>query len=78
MIVTTKNGSQYEIFVDGTTNQLRVKGTPFELVVTDLKNLIIGEKLEIKGYLINPLTQAPKINSGKYSFTTATIARIQP
>lgn len=78
MLITTKNGSQYKIFVDGKTNQMRVEGTPFELVVTDLKNLIIGERLEIKGYLINPMTQAPKINSGKYSYMTATIARIEP
>ncbi|MCR5146356.1 MAG: hypothetical protein K6B70_03290 [Clostridia bacterium] len=80
MIVTTKNGSQYVFFVDTLSNQMRVKGGPFEVefVVTDLKNLTIGERLEIEGYFLDPITHVPKYSFGKRSNITATIAKIQP
>lgn len=78
MTVITKNGSEYAIYVDPVTSQVRVKGTPIELVITDLLNMFIGEHLVIKGYLMNPITQAPKISLGKFSYTTSSITKILP
>ena len=78
MTVITKNDSKYDIYVDAETSQMRVKGTPIELAVTDILNVFIGERLVIKGYLINPETKAPKISLGKFSYTTSTIAKIMP
>ena len=78
MTVITQNGSKYDIYVDAETNQMRVKGTPIELVVTDLLNVLIGEHLVIKGYLMNPMTKTPRISLGKFSYTTCTITKILP
>ena len=78
MTVITKNGSKYAIYVDPVTSQIRIKGTPIELVITDLQNMFIGEHLVIKGYLMNPMTGTPKISLGKFSYTTSTITNILP
>lgn len=77
MTVITKAGRKYDFYVDD-AKQFRVNGTPRELVVTDLLNLMVGEHLTIKGYLLNPLTLSPQTGLGKFTYTTSTISNIIP
>lgn len=78
MTVFTKNCTEYRFYIDAATNQMRVEGTPIELVVTDLQDLEIGKQLVIKGYIINPITKAPRASLGKFCVRTSTISKIQP
>lgn len=76
MTVITQSGSvyQFEVF----DNSVRVLYGSKEILVTDIKDMLVGNRMTVRGYDLDPYTMQPRTDCGKYFFTTSPIVEILP
>ena len=78
MTIITQNGGIYEFTTNNVHNSLRVKHGSKQLEVTDIKNILVGERMVINGYLVDVNTDTPLRKCGKVYFFTTPIVKIFP
>lgn len=77
MTIITQNGGIYEFTTNTANSSLRVKNGSKQLEVTDIKNIMIGERMTVHGYLVD-VNDTPLRTGAKLFFSTTPIVKILP
>lgn len=72
MTIKTESGSSYRFIIVENTIRTAYRGR--ELIVTEIKNLQIGNRLYVKGFALNPITYSK--TSEEFHFLTSPIVNI--
>lgn len=76
MTIITQSGSTYTFKTYD--NSVRVLYGSKEILVTDIQDMFVGNRMTVKGYGLDPYTMQPRTDCGKYFFTTSPIVKILP
>lgn len=76
MTIITESGSHYTFKTF--ENSVRVLYGRKEILVTDIENMLVGSRMTVRGYTLDPYTMQPMTHCGKFFFTTSPILKIIP